>query len=325
MQKSPIANYNLIRSTDIEETRERVGKLLWPHRMRLRSSEKWVNTRLDGVFIGDIALIYIHYGTPVTIDPGQISDYYLIQTTLSGNSRVSNGRREMDTGVGLTTVVSPSEATRIFMDQRCSHMILRVRRDALERCLMEQLDRSFTAPPVFELALSHDTPVGAAWFQTLQFLSRQYNAGGECLRAPIVQRQFAELAIGQLLNTHRHSYSDRLLRGARVALPWHVRRARDYIEDHLGEIITLAQLSREVGVSARTLQSGFQRFLEQTPSDYIRDRRLARAHNALRCAAPGSVSVTEVLVALGINNPGRFANYYRRRYGCLPSETLAHD
>jgi AraC-like DNA-binding protein len=42
----------------------------------------------------------------------------------------------------------------------------------------------------------------------------------------------------------------------------------------------------------------------------------------LQRAAPGSTSVTDVLLALGINNLGRFADYYRRRYGCLPSETL---
>jgi AraC-like DNA-binding protein len=281
-----------------------------------------VDTRLDGVFLDDIALIYLHYGAPVLVDPGQISDYYLIQTVLSGNGHVSNGRREMDTGVGLTTVISPSEATRIRMSDDCGHLILRVRRDVLERYLREQLDRELAMPVVFELALHHNTSAGAAWYQTLLFLCRQYSTGDACLRSPAMQRQFTELAVSQLLHTHQHSYSGQLQYDTRVVLPWHVRRAREYIEENLGGNITLTQLSREVGVTSRTLQAGFQRFLEQTPSDYIRSRRIECAHEALQRAAPGSTSVTDVLLALGINNLGRFADYYRRRYGCLPSETL---
>ena len=239
MQMSPIAKHNLFRSQDLAETRERVGEFLWPHRMQLCAAKDRVDTRLDGVFLDDIALIYLHYGAPVLVDPGQISDYYLIQTVLSGNGHVSNGRREMDTGVGLTTVISPSEATRIRMSDDCGHLILRVRRDVLERYLREQLDRELAVPLVFELALHHNTPAGAAWYQTLLFLCRQYSTGDACLRSAAMQRQFTELAVSQLLHTHQHNNS-----------------------------------------------------------------------------------VTDVLVALGINNLGRFADYYRRRYGCLPSETL---
>ncbi|UTW11389.1 helix-turn-helix transcriptional regulator [Marinobacterium rhizophilum] len=48
-------------------------------------------------------------------------------------------------------------------------------------------------------------------------------------------------------------------------------QARDSIDAHLGESISLADLACCVGVTARTLQNGFQRFLDCTPTEYIRE------------------------------------------------------
>ncbi|WP_255853429.1 AraC family transcriptional regulator [Marinobacterium rhizophilum] len=50
-----------------------------------------------------------------------------------------------------------------------------------------------------------------------------------------------------------------------------VDQARDSIDAHLGESISLADLACCVGVTARTLQNGFQRFLDCTPTEYIRE------------------------------------------------------
>jgi transcriptional regulator GlxA family with amidase domain len=98
-------------------------------------------------------------------------------------------------------------------------------------------------------------------------------------------------------------------------------KARDYIEQHLGEPIALASLAQFCDVSIRTLQNGFTRFLQQTPSDYVRTRRLALVHVALQQAGPAD-SVTDILLRHGVASFGHFAMQYRKQYGCLPSETL---
>jgi AraC-like DNA-binding protein len=324
LHANPLSNHNLFASHDLDETRERIGHFLWPHRMRILRNDAHIETRLDGISLDNTDLFCLQYGAEVQLDPGEIGDYYLVQTTLSGTGHVTNGSRAADTGIGLTTIVSPSQATSIKMDAQCRRLILRIRRSDLERQLCQMLSRELKAPLVFELELHHSTPAGSAWLQTLEYLCQQFNLRAGCLDNPLLQQQFANMAITLLLSTQQHNYSEQLGKSRQVALPRHVCQARDYIDANLGESISLADLAVCVGVTARTLQNGFQRFLDCTPTEYMREQRLERAHRALLGADPEQAQVTDILLDLGIGNQGRFAQLYKTRFGCLPSHTLKY-
>ena len=80
---------------------------------------------------------------------------------------------------------------------------------------------------------------------------------------------------------------------------------------------------RRAGVSVRSLQAQFRHDLGQTPTAYVRNRRLERARADLADAAPGSgVTVTDVAARWGFTHFGRFAATYRARFGETPSHTL---
>lgn len=323
LQPHPLSNHNLFASHNLEETCHRIGDFLWPHRMQVLSGGDSVTTRLDGIRLDSVELFCLEYGAEVQLEPGEINDFYLVQTTLSGTGLVVNGNRRANTAAGMTTVVSPSEPTTTRMDASCRRLILRVRRDLVENRLSRLLNREMKAPLLFDLELSHESEAGAAWLRTLDYLCQQYQCHDASLGSDPIRHQFAELLIAQLINTQPHNYSDQLRQSAPVALPCHVRRARDFIDANLGDTLMLADLADIVGVSARTLQNGFQRFLELSPSEYIREQRLQRAHLELKRADPASAKVTDILLSVGIGNQGRFAQIYKRRYGCLPSQTLS--
>ncbi|MFJ7125800.1 helix-turn-helix domain-containing protein [Streptomyces sp. NPDC098101] len=75
------------------------------------------------------------------------------------------------------------------------------------------------------------------------------------------------------------------------------------------------------GVGARALQQAFQHHLGTTPTAYLRRVRLQHAHQELRAAAPGAVTIAEVARRWGFTPP-RFSVYYRAAYGRPPSKTL---
>jgi AraC-like DNA-binding protein len=75
-------------------------------------------------------------------------------------------------------------------------------------------------------------------------------------------------------------------------------------------------------VSIRSLQEGFRRHLDMTPTQYLREVRLARAHEDLRLADPSQATVTRIARDSGFTSVGRFAQMYAKRYGNHPSETL---
>jgi hypothetical protein len=64
---------------------------------------------------------------------------------------------------------------------------------------------------------------------------------------------------------------------------------------------------------------------EVTPTAYLRELRLDRAHHELRSAEPhAGVTVTDTALRWGFGHLPRFAAVYQRKFGQLPSETLRH-
>lgn len=321
MVSKPLNNHKLFRSSNIEETESIVGQLLWPHQMKINKAPKIVNTRLDGLTLGNMGLLHLKYGADVEINAGEISDYYLIQTTLAGNGIVRNGTRQSNTGVGMSTIVSPSEETHVNLFNDCQHLILRIKREVIETHLSQLIESELKQPLVFDLSIKHSTPMGSILLNTINYICSLYNADISLMQKQVVSDQFTELVMTLLLFQHQHNYSSRLENNGSITTPWHVKKAREYVEDKIHENITLSDLANYTGVTARTLQNSFKSFLDITPTEYIRQIRLKGIHEELKIGSD-NMSVTDIMFKYGVNNIGRFANYYKKLYGCLPSETL---
>jgi TolB-like protein/AraC-like DNA-binding protein len=90
---------------------------------------------------------------------------------------------------------------------------------------------------------------------------------------------------------------------------------------HIGHHVTMADLTRQSGLAARTLRKHFRSFLGVSPLGYLRGIRLAALREELLHALrPGSI--TEIALRYGFHHFGRFSAEYRRRFGEYPSSTL---
>ena len=104
-----------------------------------------------------------------------------------------------------------------------------------------------------------------------------------------------------------------------------VAQVNDFLRNNLGEPVTVSLLSRVVGVSERTLRAAFHDVIGISPKQHIIRQRLQAARAALRAAAPGSKTVTDIAMSYGFFELGRFAGRYRHTFGEQPSWTLRHD
>lgn len=112
--------------------------------------------------------------------------------------------------------------------------------------------------------------------------------------------------------------------GHRRVVPHAVRKALEHMRSRLARRITAAELSRAAGVPERTLHRHFVDFLGHPPLVHLRLIRLTAARDALLdCQCGADTSVTEVAARFGLAHLGRFSSEYRRRFGELPSATLA--
>jgi len=306
----------LIHSSGFGDIKNAVSQYLWPHQMNMREGGA-LNSHLYGVFFGHAALLDLHYGAPVNIDAGDISDFYLVRMTLQGSGQISLGKQTACLHQGSVTVSSPSQRSTIRTDSDCRSLILRVERLALERQLQNLLGYALKQPLLFDIEVAHDHPGLEVLRSTLSYVCQLHQQPLLASLAP----GLSDYVIAVLLSHLPHNYSQALQSDQGRVLPRHVKRARDYMEEHLDEPIALATVARVCEVSIRTLQNGFSQFLNQTPSEYIRARRLTRVHEALQ-GAGDDVSVTDVLLDHGVSSFGHFAMQYRKQFGCLPSDTL---
>ena len=96
-----------------------------------------------------------------------------------------------------------------------------------------------------------------------------------------------------------------------------INSAIGYMEDHLTDDITLAEISKSVGLSAFHFQRAFSLLTGMSPAEYLRKRRLSMAGAEL---ANGDVKVIDVALKYGYDTPESFTKAFTRFHGCSPAQ-----
>jgi AraC-like DNA-binding protein len=110
-------------------------------------------------------------------------------------------------------------------------------------------------------------------------------------------------------------------KASELPLPADLARVLGWLRGHLSEPIDLERLALIAGVRPRTLETHFRAFLGTTPLGWVRRMRLAHARRELE-RARADATVTDVALASGFTQLGRFAASYRGVFGEAPSMTL---
>ena len=97
----------------------------------------------------------------------------------------------------------------------------------------------------------------------------------------------------------------------------HVDNAMAYMEQHMGEAITLHNLCKACHISARTLQVAFQTVWGRTPLQALQEIRLTQLKQLL----VGRRDIREACAQVGLPPSGRMAANYKQLFGELPSQT----
>lgn len=93
-----------------------------------------------------------------------------------------------------------------------------------------------------------------------------------------------------------------------------VVKAITYINNNLSAPLTVTEISQKVNVSINTLERHFLRFLNLSPTGYIRKKRLS---NALKLLSEGC-SITEASEKSGFPDCAGFIALFRKTYGQTP-------
>ncbi|MDM1759165.1 MULTISPECIES: AraC family transcriptional regulator [unclassified Acinetobacter] len=307
----------LFSSDDYQTIKDQISHYLCPHEFDVDGARD-LNTRLNGFCFGHSALYDLKYSTSVVITIDQTSQNYLFRITLEGQCQVGSQHHPVLQSVGIMTVTHPNQAHRIVTDQCCRNIILKLAREDVETQLFKMLGASRQEMVIFDQALSCTNEGMSSIVETLNYLCHAYY---HIENWSFISESFTQYLIELILLKVPNNYSEQLNAQRLNVLPHYLKKAQHYIDENIKNSITLATLSEYCHVSIRTLQKGFSQYLQQTPIEYIRDQRLAVVHHALQEAA-SSLTVTDILLQYGIQSMGYFSTLYKKRYGCLPSQTL---
>lgn len=322
--KEYFAQNPVLRTRDMDEARHVIAGKLCDHKLELVGRHTDFSVRHNAVSGQNISVNYLCYGTDVTVDPGRLGSFYLVQIPLSGRAQIKHRGEEMTATTRMGTILNPDRGALLHWGRDCSKLLLQI-----DKKHLESVARSITGAPLpgpirFAMQVDLTKGPGRRLKRIVMACAQAIENGdlfGSQFGGHLVGRDFrAEQDVAHALLTLQPSNISHIIeRSDRRANPREIRMALDYIHANLSETITLSDIARSARMNVRTLQKGFQRIYGQTPMQVLRNARLdtTRYHLLARQSAP---SVSEAAYSCGFSHLGRFSHYYKQRFGQLPSE-----
>jgi AraC-like DNA-binding protein len=317
---------SIFRTNNIDEMQRLVGGVLRTASLRFTTADHSLDGRLHSMALPHVVAAQLRFGGDVEATPEPVDDCYFVYAPVAGTLLIRSGRTEARATTARLAVVSPPGPATVTWQRDAAAVVLRIDRSAVEAELVDLTD---LAGPPADPPLAFQSIVDAtaeplrSWRATALFVANNLAVPGGLFENPLVATTVERLLIRGLVACHPHTYSDRLTGGAGPPPPWHVRDAVRLIQDRPAHPFTVATLARSVGISARALQDGFRQHLGLSPLQYLRAVRLRAVRDELLALdAEDSTTVADVATRWGFTHLGRFAQYYRDRYGEPPSRTL---
>jgi AraC family transcriptional regulator len=110
--------------------------------------------------------------------------------------------------------------------------------------------------------------------------------------------------------------SARTLRDNMPLQPWRLRRVSEYVDAHLDQDLSLAQLAAVAGFSVSHFKPLFKRATGMAVHQYVIERRVARARQLL---LTGDQSLSEIALQAGFSHQSHMARWLRRLLGTTPA------
>ena len=101
-------------------------------------------------------------------------------------------------------------------------------------------------------------------------------------------------------------------------IPEKLKEVLDIIAIRFAEPITIASLASDIFVSVNTLERYFKRYLNITPGEYIKRKRLSAAMLALN----DNASISQVAMRCGFSDTSNFIQIFKRTFGQTPYQYL---
>lgn len=274
--------------------------------------------------VGGVRLGYFSTETPFEVETEPEENHLSVRYVIRGKSTYSMGDSVIATVKpgDYTFRFSKSPLIRLSASDNYSALLLSIPipterrfsidvRQDINQHIKQYLENGF-------IAISQSSSWGAHLAYALNYAVEDVSSGVDARAPNSVLNEFLyllctrELAAQVLSRDVNQQY---------MVVPLKLKIAENFVIANVAKAPSVEDVATEARLSVRNLHTLFVKFHGASPSEFIRERRLAGIRSALRNARPGT-TVSEIAIAWNYHNFGNFAATYRKRFGELPSETL---
>ena len=277
MLTKPLDNFPFIRSRNVEEVREAIGRLYAKPVLLPASAVDRLNAVINNCRLRHVELAYGTFGGDVSFEYPETA-YFSVLFPIQGAGEITCGKTSATLSGTASTVVSSHAAHIAKFGDNYEHLILRIP----ARILVEKL-AALTGSTMGQYLridpLQDSRSPGARMLR--QYLPLLVNTLSEA-RPPFSDQWIAQteqFLITLFLFGYRHNYSDLLQDDPPDTAPAPVRRAEEYIEANRQRIVTMEELAEITGVSACSLFRAFKKHRGYTPAQFMRRFSSSKAQN----------------------------------------------
>src|SRR6266545_839217 len=209
-----LAAFNRVSTDSVDDAADAVGRIFCPHELKptARSSLDFFALHNSAVF-GGFSVNYVAYGGSVSIDPGCLERFFLLQIPVHGSARIQTAARDIAAAPGAyASLLSPTIPARMTWQNNCAQIILLV-----DRRVLEQRAAALSGRPAgvveFEPAVDLSSAGGQALqSQILELVDLAERLGPQRPPSLMAAANLRETLLAGLLHGQRHSASDAIER-----------------------------------------------------------------------------------------------------------------
>ncbi len=319
-----LAHCRPFRTDDLDAARAHISALFKPHELTVMGRRQKLDVCIGGGGIDAISLVYHRHGAHVSVKPGRLERFYLLQIPLRGRARGRVGDHDVLCGPGQGMMISPCLDVEMEFAQGCEQLILRIDADCVGRHVGRQAEPASRPPLAFAPQVDLSGRTGNRILALLDYVAAVIHSHHEENDCPgSTSAAITSLVLSTLVDSLDHNRRDAMQGADETPKPRHLKRAIQYMIDHLRNPVSPEDVAHAINVSPRTLYGSFQQYLDTTPMRHLKNLRLDQARERLLAAGPDMISVTAVALEFCFQHFGHFSAMYKERFGELPSETLS--
>lgn len=274
---NPLDNFPLVRSRDIDEVREALGRIYARPALMPRSNVAAVSATVNNCRLRHVSFAYGAYGASIGLQFPE-SEFFVQLLPIRGTSEFVCGNLSCALTPGSAALIPPDAAYSMRYSADYAHLVLRIEARALNEKLAALTGTAIVEPLRIECEPNFAHPAAHMLQRYVPLLiatlGQAHSPLPECWSA-----QTEQLLITWLLFAHRHNYSHLLDAEPPDALPPQVRQAEEYIAANAQRMVTLEELAELTGVSVFTLFRSFKKSRGYSPLEFVARQRARQARS----------------------------------------------